>query len=37
MKGVLKVILGLGLLVGFAIGLKTEVPAMKRYLKIERM
>jgi hypothetical protein len=37
MKSVLKVILGLGLLVGLGIALKTEVPAMKRYIKIERM
>ena len=37
MKSALKMLLLLGGLVGIAIAFKTELPAMKRYIKIERM
>jgi hypothetical protein len=33
----MKWLLGLVALVGLAWGLKSELPAMKRYIKIERM
>ena len=37
MKRMLVMLLALGVVVGLARALKTEIPAMKRYIKIERM